>query len=671
MDGIDDVAAERAVSRALRATPDAVIVLGAGDGRVRYANPAARRLAGPDPVPLTGRVLWEALPRLREAGLPARCASVAAVREPATFELDRRVLPPGHRVRLVPVDDCVTLYLAPLSADQRAERDASERARLIGALTGALAQALSSQDVAHAAAEHVLPAFGASGLVLEDVTGGQGPELVGIVGYPPDFPRRMAEADRRQRLAVLGGEEPKFIGSRAEMDRLSGGLDLSRTGGKHSWAVLPLNASGRFVGTCVISYDRPRTFSDEERGLLTTLNGLIAQALERARLYDTEHERAQRFQRDLLPRVLPALPALTAAARYRPAGERSEAGGDWYDTLPLSSGRVALVIGDVLGHGQRAAMVMGRLRTAVTTLTTLDPTPEEVLARLNDIVTGLDDEVYATCLYAVYDPVTGCCALASAGHPPPAVLPPDGAVRFPVVVPGPPLGVTQQPYRPTELTLPEGTLLALWTDGLTRAHRAERDAGRGRLATALNEAALSPAPPAVGCRDDRAPEAAWLERLCDAVTAALLPAGREQEDDAALLALRTHLLPAADVASWDLPDDPTAARLARHHIREQLAAWDLEDLVASAELVVSELMGNVIRHATGPAQLRLLRTDILTCEVSDASEATPRVRHASLLGENGRGLQLVGASTSRWGARYVRHGKTIWAEFPLPRAPRR
>ncbi|MDT0308350.1 SpoIIE family protein phosphatase [Streptomyces sp. DSM 44917] len=698
VDAVGGATGERAALWMLRVTPDAVLLLDAGDWRVRYANPAAGRLflttpgaagnhapdeapyapddpAAPDApppddpgapgVPPVGRVAWEALPVLRDLGFPERGARAVARGEPEVFDAQG---PDGtwYRVRLVPVPPCLAAYLAPLSAEQRAAREESGRARLVGTLTGALAQALTARDVAQVVADHVLPPFGASGLVLETLSPTGRPRLVGLVGYPEDWPERVGRSRQEDRQRLLGGRAPRFVSSLKELERLSPRLsEMARASGKGAWAMLPLIASGHTVGVCIISYDRPRTFSDEERGLLISLSGLVAQALERARLYDAEHERAQRFQQDLLPRGLPVLPAFTAAARYLPAGDRSEAGGDWYDALPLSSGRVALVIGDVLGHGQRPATAMGRLRTAVTALTALDHPPGELLAHLNDIVTGLGEEVYATCLYAVYDPSSGRLAMASAGHPPPAVLEPGGAVRFPEPAPGPPLGVAAHPYRATELTLPEGTLVALWTDGLVRTGRAERDAGTGLLAAALAEAAASP-PPRVGCRDDREPEAAWLEKLCETVLAAL-PAGRaRREDDAALLALRTHRLPEEDVAAWDLPEDPSAARLARDRLRERLARWGLQELEMGAELVVSELIGNVVRHAAGPLRLRLLRTDVLTCEVSDASEATPRVRHASLLDESGRGLQLVGAMTSRWGARYVRHGKTIWAELPLP-----
>lgn len=212
---------------------------------------------------------------------------------------------------------------------------------------------------------------------------------------------------------------------------------------KEAWAFLPLTASGKTFGVCVVAFDRARRLTDEERTLLTTISALVAQALERARLYDAEHTRSRELQRSLLPRALPELPACTAAARYLPAGQGMDVGGDWYDIIPLSGGQVALVVGDVMGHGLPEAATMGRLRTALHTLADLELPPDEIMSHLNELVSGMGEESYVTCLYALYDSTTQICSIAGAGHPPPAVVHPDGTVHFPELSADPPLGAAK------------------------------------------------------------------------------------------------------------------------------------------------------------------------------------------------------------------------------------
>lgn len=349
----------------------------------------------------------------------------------------------------------------------------------------------------------------------------------------------------------------------------------------------------------------------------------------------------------LLPRRLPELPQCTTAARFLPATQ--DVGGDWYDVLPLSAGRVALVVGDVMGHGLSEAATMGRLRTAVSTLADLELPPDEVMSHLNQIVGGLGEDSFATCLYALHDPTTGICTLTLAGHPPPVVVEPDGFVYFPELSPDPPLGAAEPPFQSVELQLHDGSLLVLYTDGLLESPGREIDQGMADLARLLRTS---------GPED--------LERLCDLITTRLLPYEQSSAlDDAALLVARLHTLSADRMATWQLPDDPQAAGEARGHVREQLSLWGLEDLVVTTELIVSELVGNVIRHARGPAQLRLLHSAGLICEVSDGSLTTPRIRRASETDEGGRGLQLVAALSRRWGARYTATGKCIWAEQAL------
>lgn len=338
-------------------------------------------------------------------------------------------------------------------------------------------------------------------------------------------------------------------------------------------------------------------------------------------------------------------------------------GGDWFDVVPLSGTRVALVVGDVVGHGLHASATMGRLRTAVRTLADVDLPPDELLTHLDDLVTHLtsddDDpvsadmpdpgdfgEVGATCLYAVYDPVSRMCTLASAGHPPPAVLLPDGTVTLVELSPGPLLGVGGLPFESTEIELPEGSLLAFYTDGLVEARDHDVGAGLDRLCQAL----ASPVPS--------------LDVTCDAILKALLPDSRA--DDVALLLARTRALHADQVAAWALPSDPAIVAAARAQTSRQLAAWGLEEAAFITELVVSELVTNAIRYGAVPIGLRLIRDRALICEVSDASSTAPHLRRARIFDEGGRGLHMVAQLTQGWGTRQTSTGKTIWAEQPLP-----
>ncbi|MDT0308398.1 SpoIIE family protein phosphatase [Streptomyces sp. DSM 44917] len=650
------------VGRALLHMSDGFLSM-SGDWRIGFVNAAAESLLGPS-EDIVGRPLWE-VPSLRNAtGVEDRCRAAVAEGESQSFEAPG---PEGDRwfhLRLVPVPDGLTVYVADITEERRreaerkaAERAAAERAALVGELTRALAEAVTAQDVVTAVADSVLPAIGASGLLVADLEN-ERPRIVGAVGHSRAFLDRLlgTRVVTASTAEVLRTREPMFTESAAvftaEHPKLA---HLVAAGGKEAWVILPLIASGRPIGSSAISFDHPRQFSEDERTLLTALSSLVAQALERAGLYDEAITRARELQRALLPRVLPSLPALTAAARYLPAGADTEVGGDWYDILPLSSERVALVVGDVMGHGMSEAATMGRLRTAARTLSELELPPEDILAHLNDIVAELSDERFATCLYGVYDSVTGRFSYASAGHPPPATAHPDGTVTYPGTLPNPPLGIAAPPYDTVETHLPDGGLLALFTDGLVESRARDIEAGMAQLAGLLGP----------GRPDD-------LDALCDIVTARLLPSRDRTSDDAALLIARTTRLPSEAVSDCPLPDDSTAAGEARVHVRHQLRAWGLgPDVEMTTELLVSELVGNVVRHAKGPIGLRLLRSRSLICEVSDGSLTTPHIRHTSTADEGGRGLQLIATMADRWGTRYTGTGKCIWTEQFLTETPPR
>jgi anti-sigma regulatory factor (Ser/Thr protein kinase) len=326
--------------------------------------------------------------------------------------------------------------------------------------------------------------------------------------------------------------------------------------------------------------------------------------------------------------------------------------------IPLSGARVALVVGDVVGHGIHASATMGMLRTAVRTLADVDLPPDELLVRLDDLVGRLsaradagsedaaENDVGATCLYAVYDPVSRRCALARAGHPMPALVTPDGVVSFVDMPASPPLGLLGGlPFESTEIELPAGSILALYTDGLIESRNHDIDLGLEHLRRALQRPAPS------------------LETTCDNVLDAVL--GEGHADDVALLVARTQELQGDRVASWDLPADPAVVGDVRKQVGTRLEGWGLGDAAFVTELVVSELVTNAIRYAEGPIQLRLIRDRTLICEVSDGSSTAPHLRRARAFDEGGRGLLLVSQLTQRWGTRQTESGKTIWAEQPL------
>ncbi|GGW40441.1 SpoIIE family protein phosphatase [Streptomyces xantholiticus] len=428
----------------------------------------------------------------------------------------------------------------------------------------------------------------------------------------------------------------------------------------HSLMVVPLTARGLVLGFVSLWRSRlPEPFEDDDLTLAGELASRAAVSLDNARRFTQQHRAALALQRRLLPRELPAHPAVVVAHRYMPAGGATGVGGDWFDVIPLSGARVALVVGDVVGHGINAAATMGRLRTAVHTLADLDLEPDEVLSHLDDLVTRLAGEqeediegapgeqvVGATCLYAVYDPVTRHCAVARAGHPPPAVVTPEGEVSITDLPAGPPLGLGGLPFEAAELTLAEGSVLALYTNGLLDVAQQDMEAGLSKLCATL----AGPGRP--------------VEEMAQAVVDELLPA--RPTDDVALLLAQTLTLAPELVATWELPAEPTAPSRARHLTAEQLAAWGLADMAFSTELIVSELVTNAYRYAGGPVTLRLIHHQRLICEVSDPSSTSPHLRRARSTDEGGRGLLLVAQLTARWGTRHTREGKTVWTEQTLP-----
>ncbi|MEU3978625.1 SpoIIE family protein phosphatase [Streptomyces sp. NPDC026672] len=435
-----------------------------------------------------------------------------------------------------------------------------------------------------------------------------------------------------------------------------------------STLAVPMVAHDTVVGLARFSRTKgSEPFGDRDRELAVELAARAAVCIDNARLYRREHERALILQRSLLPPGDPEASGLDIACRYLPGNAATEVGGDWFDVIELPGHRTALVVGDVMGRGLRAAVAMGELRTAVRTLALLDLEPAEVLSALDEIARGLGtpggvqqatrtarqprdadlSEVYlATCVYAVYDSVTRRCTFANAGHLPPVLVEPGEHALMLDVPPGMPLGVGGEPFEEVEVELPEGALLALYTDGLVESRHHPLDEGLQAFVGALTD----PAQP--------------LEDVCDHVLNTLDT--HHGEDDIALLMARVQGLPAESVGDWALPREPRSVGRAREHARGRLLAWDLEPLVDTAELLVSELVTNALRYGEGEIRLRLLLDRTLVCEVWDSGLVQPRRRRARDTDEGGRGLQLVGLLSAAWGSRRTPRGKTVWFELPLP-----
>ncbi len=475
--------------------------------------------------------------------------------------------------------------------------------------------------------------------------------------YPVDERIRLVDTSPQARALATGQAvvEPRLSEAAGWQAQ-----DLERSAqvvayGIHSLVAVPLRAGSLVLG--VVSFwrsEKPEPFDVDEVALAEELVARAAVSIDNARRYTREHNMAVTLQRSLLPRNLPEQDALEIAYRYLPAQEG--VGGDWFDVLPLSGARVALVVGDVVGHGLHAAATMGRLRTAVHNFSALDLPPDELLALLDELVGRIDQDeaaeganapvTGATCLYAIYDPVSRLCTIARAGHPPPALIHPDGSVEFPEVPAGPPLGLGGLPFETADLELAEGSRLVLYTDGLVEDRERDIDVGLELLRTALEGAGRSPEETCRGVLDSRLTDRAG--------------------DDIALIVAGTRSLAADRIAEWQVPGDPAAVGEVRASVSRQLARWGLDELTFTTELILSELVTNAIRYGGDPIHVRVLHDRTLICEVFDSSSTSPHLRYAAMTDEGGRGLFLVAQLSERWGTRYTPEGKVIWAEQPLP-----
>ncbi|MFE0514593.1 SpoIIE family protein phosphatase [Streptomyces sp. NPDC058964] len=658
----------------LHSVREGVLIIDARE-RLVLANDEARRLLG---------LRSDALGRpVRELGLPEEITRLFTSPDALTDQVhltDDQLLSVSKRATFPDTEDggsVVTLRdTTELAAVSGRAEEARERLTLLYEAGMRIGTTLDVRHTARELAEVAVPEFADLVTVdlLDAVLRGWEPTAEGwrhlhraaISGGPPMMPvYPLGEVitfslgtpqmrTLREGRGVLEADLQHAYGwQKQDPERARKALDC----GLRSLVTVPLQARGVPLG--VVNFYRTKESPLYERDDLSVAEELAARAavaIDNARRFSREHATAVTLQRSLLPRGQPEQDALEVAWRYVPA--EAGVGGDWFDVIPLPGARVALVMGDVVGHGLHAAATMGRLRTAVHNFSTLDLPVDEVLGYLDDLVIRMDEEenaedatgdhegegvTGATCLYAVYDPVTGTCTMARAGHPEPVVVRPDGTVTCPGIPASAPLGLGGYPFETVELHLPEGSQVVLYTDGLVEDRTRDIDVGLEKLRRVLGEGGGRTA-----------------EETCRAVMDALMPT--HPADDIALLTARTRLFPPARLAEWDVPPNAAVVPSIRAACREKLRDWGLEEVSFTTELILSELTTNAIRYGSPPITLRLLYGRSLTCEVSDGSSTSPRLRRAATMDEGGRGLFLVAQYAQRWGTRYNLGGKVIWAE---------
>ncbi|MFJ4437300.1 SpoIIE family protein phosphatase [Streptomyces sp. NPDC088923] len=658
----------------LHAVREGVVIVGA-DGRLLLVNDEARRLLGLGGEEVTDRDVHEVG---MAPGIASLLASGHAVNDEMRAVGDRLVAfnqrpvsesGKGRQGSVATLRDTTELRELADRADV-----AHDRLQLLYDASVRIGTTLDTVRTAEELVEIAVPRFADYVTVelLEPVLRGEEPTLAGpemrrvaVGGVRADHPLLPAgklidfQPGSPVANAVLTGRaqlRPDLRGS-AEWsthapERAQDVLDF----GISSLVSVPLRARGVVLGLVGFWRSEQVAFTAEDVSFAEELAARAAVAVDNARRFTREHSMAVTLQRSLLPRALPEQSGLEVAYRYLPT--KAGVGGDWFDVIPLSGARFALVVGDVVGHGVHAAATMGRLRTAVHNFSALDLAPDELLAHLDELVARMDKDeenaespggddpavTGATCLYAVYDQVTGVCAVARAGHPGPALVTPDGVASYPDIPGSPPLGLgSGLPVEKTELVLPPDSLFVLFTDGLVKDR--ERDIGTGLALL----------------RDTLAVPGRGPEETCTAVMDRLLVP--EPADDVTLLVTRTRRMPPERIAEWDIPPDPAAVSRLRGEALARLDAWGLEDLSYTTGLITSELVTNAIRYGAPPARLRLLH-DVsgLICEVTDSNSTAPHLRRAKSSDEGGRGLFLVAQFADRWGTRYLNRGKVIWTE---------
>ncbi|MCO6010590.1 SpoIIE family protein phosphatase [Actinoallomurus purpureus] len=426
-----------------------------------------------------------------------------------------------------------------------------------------------------------------------------------------------------------------------------GGRDLRALLRGRALLITPLIARGKVLGTIVLMRRRERPpFGEHEVPVIEELGRRAAVCVDNGRLYRREARVAAQLQRSMLPDAPPVVAGAQICYRYVPADEAVRVGGDWFDAIPLPGSRLALVVGDVMGHGLTSAAIMGQLRTAVRTLAPQDLPPDQLLRQLDDLARRLGDECLATCIYAVYDPVARRCEIANAGHLPPVLVSPSGESWLLEVPPGAPIGVGGVAFETVGFDVEDGSQFVLCTDGLVERRGRPLDVGL----TAMREFLTGPPRP--------------LENVCETLIEGFSTAGRH-DDDIALLAVLFEGIAKEDVFSWTVRAEPAVVRETRRLARQALETWGLDALAPTTELLVSELVTNAVVHGAGDVGLRLIRANSLLCEVADDGYDLPHLCRAEATDENGRGLQLVSAFAERWGTQRTPTGKVVWFELPL------
>ncbi|WP_163015773.1 SpoIIE family protein phosphatase [Streptomyces sp. Tu 4128] len=633
-------------------------------GAYEHAQPGAEQAAEPDTH--RPRPAAEGVP-VQPGGMPATPAAPPATDRRAAPEPERRTGQPTAPGQPTPM-----------------RRD-GDRLRFVGAATRRIARGMDLDEIVMGLCRATVPTFADAILVYlreplpvgderptgplvlrlrrtdripaeRDTEGGFIPAAQPEPSELEAVGSELCEVRPGSALAeVLRGVRPVFTdtpAARAALPELLGdGGEFAVPDGRRA-ILAPLRGRRRVIGAALFLRGPERVaFEADDLLVAAQLATHSALGIDKAVLYGREAYIADESQRTMLPENLPRCTGVRLASRYLPAAETARVGGDWYDAIPLPGSRVALVVGDVMGHSMTSAAIMGQLRTTAQTLAGLDLPPQEVLHHLDEQAQRLGTDRMATCLYAVYDPVSHRITVANAGHPPPVLLHLGGHAEVLRVPAGAPIGVGGVDFEAVELDAPAGATLLLYTDGLVESRLRDVWTGIEQLRERLAATAQLTGP-------DHPPP---LEALCDEVLDMLGPGDRD--DDIALLAARFDGIAPSDVAYWFLDPEDAAPGRARRLARRALARWGMEDLTDAVELLVSEVVTNAVRYASRPVTLRLLRTDVLRCEVGDDVPQLPRLRQARATDEGGRGLYLVNRLARRWGATRLSTGKVVWFEL--------
>ena len=582
------------------------------------------------------------------------------------------ILQLSHRVDEQPFsaeDEAVLVQLAQMTSSsverleayerERAAREEAERsARLLGVLSEAsavFAESFQPQGIVQALVDLLVPLMADCAVVhVVDERGGVSLGAVqtrdpasreALTGLFADVPLdtslgsptgTVLRTGRPQALPLAATE------AMAQAARDPEQAEQVRTALRGGGLSLPLTARGRTVG--LLTLTRAAAYREDDVGHVLDLARRAALALDNASRYAFERDLAVTLQRSLLPRDLPMGPGYRAAARYLAGARGTQVGGDWYDVVEVGDALV-LVVGDVVGRGVQAAAVMGQLQATVRAYALDGHSPAAVLTRLDRVVHSVPDLHFTTCVVARLEPATGALLVCSAGHLPPVVADAQGGARLLEVDPGRPLGVGGGRYVDQELELPDGAVLLLYTDGLVEERDASLTEGLDRLVSALTSPVRS------------------ADEACEQVLCALGRAAGTDDDTAVLAVHRCG----AGMLEVRLPRTAPSARRARQGVRSVAAAHGLDGGVA--ELLVSELVGNAVRHsgagdAVDAVVLRVTgEGDVLRVELDDCSEQLPEVPEDRGSGaESGRGLLLLAELATRWGAHAVGSGKRVWFE---------